>query len=157
MQATLEDVPPRIPPWQHIQIPDLKPVSHKTNVQKYALQRKTIAQALNAHKPDPEELRIHTDCSWNPKARIAAMAARREDGAHRSERFHLEEIPSTTGLELRAIHLSLHLVIECLSTDGTKQVRRIRVLADSATAVKNLVGPPRVTSTEYAKSRLAAN
>lgn len=150
MQAVLEDVPPHIPPWQDIQITDLKPLSRKTNVQKYAQQRKTIAQALNAHKPDPEELRIHTDCSWDPETRIAAMAARREDGAHRSERFLLEETPSTTELELRAIHLSLLWVLEFLSTDGTKQVQRIRVLTDSATALKNLVGPPRVTSTEYA-------
>ncbi|KAG0411652.1 hypothetical protein HPB47_011219, partial [Ixodes persulcatus] len=149
MAAILDEVPPHVPPWKDFPVTDGRPLSRKTNAQRYGPQRATIARALNEPSTDSAEMRLFTDASWNPHTQIAAIVARTEDGCHRRQNCRLDETPSTTEVELRALQAGINWIL----TDPrivSEQTKTITIYTDSSTAIRALLGPPRVGTTEYA-------
>ncbi|KAG0432291.1 hypothetical protein HPB47_020981 [Ixodes persulcatus] len=111
MAAILDEVPPHVPPWKDFPITDGRPLSRKTNAQRYCPQRATIARALNEPSTDPAEMRLFTVASWNPHTQIAAIVARTEDGCHRRQNYRLDETPSTTEVELQALQVGINWIL----------------------------------------------
>ncbi|KAG0422905.1 hypothetical protein HPB47_001302 [Ixodes persulcatus] len=149
MAAILDEVPPHVPPWKDFPVTDGRPLSRKTNAQRYGPQRATIARTLNEPSTDPAEMRLFTGASWNPHTQIAAIVARTEDGCHRRQNYRLDETPSTTEVELRALQVGINWIL----TDPrivSEQTKTITIYTDSSTAIRALLGPPRVGTTEYA-------
>lgn len=149
MAAILDEVPPHVPPWKDFPVTDGRPLSRKTNAQRYGPQRATIARALNEPSTDPAEMRLFTVASWNPHTQIAAIVARTEDGYHRRQNYRLDETPSTTEVELQALQVGINWILMDPRI-VSEQTKTITIYTDSSAAIRALLGPPRVGTTEYA-------
>ncbi|KAG0419834.1 hypothetical protein HPB47_003847, partial [Ixodes persulcatus] len=73
MAAISGEVPPNLQPWTDFPVTDGRPLSRKTNAQRYGPQHAAIARALNEPSTDPAEMRVFTDASWNPHTHIAII------------------------------------------------------------------------------------
>ncbi|EEC10358.1 hypothetical protein IscW_ISCW008119 [Ixodes scapularis] len=112
----------------------------------YAHQRTTTAAATKEQEPDPHEIRIFTDGTWNPSTQTATVAMYARGGQQSSKRYQLEEEAATSELELRAIMLGLQRAKNLgLKADA----ERITVHIDRNEVNIALHGPARVGTTEH--------
>ncbi|CAN7982383.1 unnamed protein product, partial [Ixodes pacificus] len=113
---------------------------------KYAHQRTTTAAATKEQEPDPHEIRIFIDGTWNPSTQTATIAMYAGSGQQSSKTYQLEEEAATSELELRAIMLGLQ---RGRNLGLTADTERISVYMDWNEANIALHGPARVGTTEH--------